>query len=312
MSVGQLDPEIIAARARQAASVRAVDFTTLPSEQGRAAANAAAMFFNDGGPALPVARDILIPGSPPMRARIYRPETEAKGAVLYAHGGGWFHCSVDTHDRLMRMLALRSGLTVIGIDYRLAPEHPFPAGLDDTRAAWRWLRANSVSLGIDPDRLAIAGDSAGANLALAAALALRENGEALPVALALFYGSFAPDFDTESHRLLGDGRFGLTTARMCWYWQNYLAGDLEAAPPLAAPLRANLSGLPRTYLSLAELDPISDDTRTLAKRLSSAGVSCELKNWPGAGHGFMQMTRDVAIAREAVDHAAAFLASSLT
>ncbi|MEI9931214.1 MAG: alpha/beta hydrolase [Rhizomicrobium sp.] len=197
-----------------------------------------------------------------------------------------------------------------GIDYRLAPEHPFPAALDDARAAWNWLCANAASLDIEPDKLAIAGDSAGANIALTTALSLRDKGGTLPSALALFYGCYAPDFDTESHRILGDGRFGLTTARMRWYWQNYV-GDLTAAPALAAPLRAELTGLPRTYLSLAELDPISDDTRALAKRLSSAGVQHDLVAWPGTGHGFLQMTRDAAIARKAVDHAAEFLKSAL-
>jgi len=311
MSVGELDPEIIAARLKQAASVRAVDFTALPPDEGRAVANAAALFFNDDQPDLAEIRNLSIPGAGgPMRARFYRPVAGSAGAILYAHGGGWFHCNVDTHDRLMRLLARESGLAVLAIDYRLAPENPFPAALDDTCAAWHWLCANAVSLGVKPDRLAIAGDSAGANIALAAALSLRDEAKAMPVALALFYGCYAPDFDTESHRRLGDGRFGLTTARIRWYWHNYV-GDPAAAPALAAPLRADLAGLPRTYLSLAELDPISDDTRALAERLSSAGVQHELVVWPGAGHGFLQMTRDVAIARKAVDHAAAFLASAL-
>jgi acetyl esterase len=313
MSIDELDPEIVAARLKQAASVHAVDFTTLPWAEGRVAANAAAMFFSDEVPVLPVVENLSIrpAGSPPIPARIYCPDTGSKGAVLYVHGGGWFHCNVDTHDRLMRLLALRSGLTVLGIDYRLAPEHPFPAALNDTRSAWLWLRANSSSLGAEPEKLAIAGDSAGANLGLATALTLRDSGETMPAALALFYGCFAPEFDTESHRRLGDGRFGLTTARMRWYWQNYVAGDLSATQLLAAPLRADLVGLPRTYLSLAELDPLSDDTRALSEKLSAAVVQHELVAWPRAGHGFMQMTRDVAVAREAVGHAASFLSAAL-
>ena len=311
MSIGELDPEIVAARLKQAARVRAVDFTALPPDEGRAIANGAALFFNDGQPDMAEIRDLSIPSADgPMRARLYRPVARPTGAILYTHGGGWFHCNVDTHDRLMRLLAQQSGFAVLGIDYRLAPEHRFPAALDDTRAAWHWLCANATSLGVESDGLAIAGDSAGANLALATALSLRDDGRAVPSALALFYGCYAPNFDTESHRTLGDGRFGLTTARMRWYWQNYV-GELSAAPTLATPLKANLAGLPRTYLSLAELDPISDDTRALAKKLSSAGVQHELVAWPGTGHGFLQMTRDAAIAREAIDHAAQFLKSAL-
>jgi acetyl esterase len=312
MSSDQLDPEILAARQRQAANVRAVDFTALPPEEGRAVADTAAMFFNDNEPAIANLEELSIPGcAGTMRARLYRPSAGSLGAILYLHGGGWFHCNVDTHDRLMRLLALRSGKAVLGFDYRLAPEHPFPAALEDTLAAWRWLCANVASLNLKAEALAIAGDSAGANLALSAALSLRDAKLAMPAALALFYGCYAPDFDTDSHRRLGDGRFGLTTARIRWYWQNYAGTDLGTASTLAAPMKADLRGLPPTYLCLAGLDPISDDTRALAQRLSGSGVPCELKEWPGTGHGFLQMTRDVAVARKAIDHAAAFLSAKL-
>lgn len=133
----------------------------------------------------------------------------------------------------------------------------------------------------------------------------------MPAALALFYGCYAPDFDTDSHRRLGDGRFGLTTARMRWYWQGYAGADLEQVPVSAAPLNARLEGLPPLYLNLAALDPISDDTRRLAQRLAQAGARHELKEWPQTGHGFLQMTRDVEVARRALDDAARFLAAHL-
>jgi acetyl esterase len=183
--------------------------------------------------------------------------------------------------------------------------------LTDTLSAWRWLRSEARSLGLRDERLALAGDSAGANLALSAALSLRDAGEAMPAVLALFYGCYAPDFDTDSHRRLGDGRFGLTTARMQWYWQGYVGADLEQVPVSAAPLKADLEGLPPLYLNLAALDPISDDTRRLAQRLTQAGVRHTLKEWPQTGHGFLQMTRDVEVARRAVEDTARFLAAHL-
>ena len=312
MSQDTLDPEIAEARRKQAASAQPVDFTKLPPAEGRAIANAAALFFNDGGPALASVDELVVSGAAgDIRARMYRPSQNRVGAVLFLHGGGWFHCNVDTHDRLMRVLAHDSGLAVLGIDYRLAPEHPHPAGLNDAISAWRWLQKNAARLNLDSGKLGIAGDSAGANIALAMTLGERDTGQALPRALALFYGCYAPDFETDSHRWNGDGRYGLTTARMRWYWENYAGKDLASVATLAAPLRANFMQLPPIYLALADLDPLADDTRMLAAGLKAAGVPYVLKEWPRAGHGFMQMTRDVELARKAVADAARFLSDNV-
>jgi acetyl esterase len=306
------DPQIIEARRRQAASVQVVDITSLPPAEGRAFANKAALFFNDGGPSVARVASLTVPGATAeIRARLYRPSRDRVGAVLFLHGGGWFHCNVDTHDRLMRVLARDSGLAVLGVDYRLAPEHPYPAGLEDAISAWRWMGENAERLNLDPKKMGVAGDSAGANIALAMTLAERDAGHAMPQAAALFYGCYAPDFETESHRNYGDGRFGLTTARMRWYWENYAGKALMNAAVLATPLHANFTGLPATYLALADLDPLADDTRILAGRLDAAGVPHVLKQWRGAGHGFLQMTRDVELARHAAGDAARFLSDTL-
>lgn len=305
----ELDAEIIAARRRQAAAVSPADFTQLAPDQGRALANSAALYFNDGLPDVDSVRDLSVPGAAGMlRARFYRPSTGPIGAVLFLHGGGWFHCNVDTHDRLMRVLARDSGLAVLGIDYRLAPEHRHPAGLDDAGSAWRWLLEHAGELNIDEERLSAAGDSAGANIALAMTLAERDAGRRLPRALALFYGCYDTDFDTASHRANGNGQYGLTTARMRWYWENYVGPGLDDPTPSAAPLRAELSRLPPVYLALATLDPLADDTRRLAARLAGAKVPYVLKEWANTGHAFMQMTRDVEIARRAASEAAQYLA----
>jgi acetyl esterase len=303
----ELDPEIAVARARQARAAGTFDITKMPPVEGRIAADRAALFFNDGLPTIFETRNLSIPTEwGRMRARLYSPSAHCSGAVLFVHGGGWFNGNVDTHDRLMRYFASTSGLAVLGFDYRLAPENPYPKGFEDTRTAWRWFRENAASLNIDRDKLVVAGDSAGANLALAMALAERETATS-PKALALFYGCYAPTFDTGTHLAFGDGRYGLTTVRMRWYWEMYAGRDLINAPSAAAPLRADLSNLPPTYLALAALDPIADDTRILAARLKGARVPHVLKEWSGACHGFLQMTRDVAIARDAVADAVDFL-----
>jgi acetyl esterase len=303
------DPEILAARTRQAQLFPPFDPASLPPAEARRRMNEAALHFNDGRPDLASTEDVAIPaGHGAIGGRLYRPTTgTAVPAILFIHGGGWFNCSIDTHDRVARCLAREAGAAVLAIDYRLAPENPFPAGLHDVIGAWRWLRREATALAIDGSRLTVSGDSAGANLALALCLAERDEGRAMPNAAALNYGCFAPDFETASQRRLGDGRVGLTTDRMRWYWTNYIGPDLEHPPVLAAPSRAELAGLPPIHLCYAELDPLADESRLLARALGRAGVAHELVGWRNAGHGFLQLTRDAAIAREAVAAIAEFL-----
>ena len=305
------DEEILAARMRQAALFPAFDPATLPVDEARRRMNAAALFFNDGEPALPAVEDYVIPGEgADIPARLYLPVTAGRpvAGILYLHGGGWFSCNLDTHDRFARCLARESGAEVLCIDYRLAPEHPFPAALEDSVTAWAWLRRHAPDLGLDPARLMVGGDSAGANLALALAIVERDNGRPVPAATALLYGCFAPVFTTASQRALGDGRVGLTTERMRWYWRQYIGGDLADPPPLAAPSTAQLHGLPPTFVGYAELDPLADESRRLAAKLGRAGVAHELRGWRGAGHGFLQLTRDARLARDATAEVACFLA----
>jgi acetyl esterase len=307
--VNVLDPEILAARKRQAEAFPAIDPTALPSGEARRLMNAAALFFSDGGPPLPMVRDVAIPGpAGPIGGRLYGADAAGgAGALLFIHGGGWFNCNLDTHDRICRLLARDSGRIVLAIDYRLAPEHRFPAALEDSLAAWSWLNDHAADLGVEPADIAVGGDSAGGNVALALALSVRDGGGAQPSRLALAYGCFAPVFDTASHLALGDGRVGLSTERMRWYWRNYIGPNLDQPPPLAAPSLADLHGLPPVYLCYAELDVLSDESRILAPKLAAAGVAHVLEGWPGAPHGFMQMTRDSALARAAVAKMAAFL-----
>ncbi len=305
-----IDSEILAARILQAKAAPALDITALPTAEARRLANAAAMIFNDGAPFVARVEDFMVPtAGGDLQLRLYQPESaRGCGAVLYIHGGGWFACNVDTHDRMMRVIADTAGVSVVGVDFRLSPEHPFPAAFDDCRAAWAWLQEHAAEQGIDPARVAVAGDSAGANLALALSVHLRDTGQFMPVGGALLYGCFAPGLDTDTMRRFGQGGYGLTAARMGWYWDNYLGPATADPPVLATPLHADLTGLPPQFLGIAEADTVSDDSRLLLARLEAARVPAEFVVWRGATHGFLQMTRDVALARTAVEETARALA----
>jgi acetyl esterase len=240
--------------------------------------------------------------------RRYRPSlTPNLPAIVYFHGGGWVKGDPDTHDRAGRLLARESGAMVFSVDYALAPEHPFPEPLDESVAVIEVLANTALRWGADAKRLALAGDSAGGNLALAAALDLRHSRPRLIRALLLFYGVFGASLDTESYREFGDGRFGLSRDDMAAYWAAYAPTDDDRADPRAAPLlAADLTGLPPVHLVAAELDVLLDDTLALARRLDAAGVPFEIERFAGVGHGFIGLGRMVDAANIAIAGAAAF------
>ncbi|MBL8700436.1 MAG: alpha/beta hydrolase [Alphaproteobacteria bacterium] len=300
----------ILARMRAAAPI---DYATMPIAEGRRAFIQSNQMWNEQPPPVTDVRDLSVRGATgPMRARLFRPRADARlPVVVYVHGGGWTFGDVDTHDRCMRVLATESDACVLGIDYRLAPEHPFPAALDDTLAALDWLVRAGPAEGLEPSTVALAGDSAGANIALAVLIASRDRHRWSPATAALFYGCFAPLFDTASHRRFGDGSYGLSTARMRWYWRNYLGALPETTTALAAPLHADFAGLPPLFLNAAGLDPLLDDTLLLAMRLAHAGTACELDIVPGVLHGFLQQTREEPAAVTALERAGRFLRTKL-
>jgi acetyl esterase/lipase/DNA-binding GntR family transcriptional regulator len=241
--------------------------------------------------------------------RISRKTGRRSGTLLYLHGGGWVFGSTTTHLGAMAQLAELSGLTVIGIDYGLAPEAPFPAGLNDCAWAWRWLSAQKDVLRLSAPWF-IAGDSSGANLALALMLDLRNAGEPLPDAALLYYGVYTPDHTTESHRLCGQGQFGLTSEKMAWYRNHYLSG--ERSDPLdhrASPGYADLAGLPPLFINAAGLDPLRDDSVQVVQRLAEVAVPFEFKIYEGVVHGFMQMSHELPEAMTAFKDAATFIRS---
>jgi acetyl esterase len=284
----------------------------MPIEEARATFERGAAPWRSLAPDVAHVKDLMLPGAAaPIRARLYRPATGVLPLVIFLHGGGWTFGSLDTHENETRHLARASGAAVLSIAYRLAPEHPFPAPRDDVLAVIKAVQGGVLGDAVDPARIALAGDSAGANLALGALLALRDAGGENACCALLYYGCFAPIFATESHRRWGDGAFGLSTARMRWYWQNFLGGTLEGAPVQATPLEADLAALPPLYLVAAGLDPLHDDTLLLAERLVRAGVPHEVEVVPGVIHGFLRNATRLSTARRSLETASAFLTAHL-
>lgn len=251
-----------------------------------------------------------------IAARLYLPEGsgEPMPLVLYYHGGGWVICSLETHDALCRALARESGIAVLSIDYRLAPETPFPGPLDDCYDALTWACAHAGDLGIDANRIAVAGDSAGGNLAAAVAIRARdENGPALRHQL-LIYPVTDIDFETASYREHGGDKSFLSTSMMQWFWRHYLGdgGDGDVSP-LAAPLRhSRLAGLPPATIIVAEYDVLRDEGLAYGAALRAAGVAVETETAHGMIHGFFNMLEAVPDGFPYLSRAAARLRSALT
>jgi acetyl esterase len=249
--------------------------------------------LNLGGPAVAENREIAIPGRRgDVRARLYVPERAdaLSPGLLFLHGGGFVIGNPETHDRLARELAHGTGMRVISLDYALAPEHPFPAGLDDCVDAARWLGENGRRLGIDPRRLVIGGDSAGANLSAATALRLRDEGRGPALAAALLiYGRFA-EGDTPSIVAWGDRDLVLSRTVMDWFDAHYTGGRVRPGDPYLSPLVAgDLSRFPPAVLVCGTLDPLLSDSQLFAAALEKAGVPVELHVYDDGIHAFVQM-----------------------
>lgn len=246
-------------------------------------------------PSSVVSADLACPGpAGPVPLRLHAPEGSRDRPLpllLYLHGGGWVQGDLDTHHHLCGKLAAWAGCRVLAVDYRLSPEHKFPAGLEDCLAAWRWLHAQAGTLGADPARLAVGGDSAGGNLAAALCLTMAAEGGPLPVAQLLIYPSVELGWDLPSHRELADA-FVLPRPRVLWYTEQYLAEPAQAADPRASPLRAaDLRGQPPAMVLTAGFDPLLDDGRLYAERLEAAGVPVTYREFPGQIHAFVSLTR---------------------
>lgn len=257
-------------------------------------------------PAIGGARDVTCrtaAGSVP--ARLYAPPGEASGTlVVFFHGGGFVFGSLDSHyDVTCRALCAGAGCHVLSVDYRLAPEHPFPAAVQDADLALEWATAEAAALGADPHRIVLAGGSAGGNLAAVAALRARDRGRPVPCGQLLFYPVTDAPGSTPSYRDFAQGYY-LTRADMDWFWRQYVPDPAQETEPAAAPLRAaDVAGLPPALIVTAGHDPLRDEAEAYAARLQQAEVPVVLRRYPGMIHGFLafplierQSALDLAIA----------------
>jgi acetyl esterase/lipase len=236
--------------------------------------------------------DHAVPGpAGAIPVRIYHPHGDLfahRPAIVFCHGGGFVFCDIESHDGFCRALARGSQAVVVSVDYRLAPEHPAPAAALDAFAAFCWVTEHAAGLGIDAARTAIAGDSAGGNLAAVTAILCRDRGVAPPAAQLLLYPVIDPSFETDSYHRYGTGYFN-TRAAMQWYWRQYLGGERVYDPPyLVAPARADShADLPPAVIVTAGLDPLHSEGCDYARRLRHAGVEVVHRDFPGLFHGFM-------------------------
>jgi len=238
-----------------------------------------------------------------MAARLYRPRDEPGLPLLvFYHGGGFVLCSLDTHDNFCRALAAAGDCALLSIDYRLAPEHAFPAAFEDACDGLDWAAANAARLGCDPERLAVAGDSAGGNLALAAALHASPMARAALRHVLLYYPALDPSASAASYDRFCATPF-LSSTMMRWYWRNY-AGDRPDLDDIRLnPARSTeLSMLPSATVAVAEYDPLRDEVEQLGRQLAAAGVDVESRLYTGVSHGFASMVGLIGKARPAIDH----------
>lgn len=253
---------------------------------------------------------IRVPGpAGDIRVNLYAPQPKSAGPLpllVYFHGGGFVVGSLESYDRLCRALANRAGCLVASVDYRLAPEHKFPAAPDDCHAALNWLAAHASEIGADPARMAVGGDSAGGNLAAVTALTARAQGPKLVFQM-LIYPCVGPRQDEPSHFEFAE-KLLLTRKNILWFMEQYLRSEADRDDWRFAPLLApDLAGLPPALLIVAGYDPLRDEGVAYAERLKAAGVPVEFTNYEGMVHGFFSLSGAIDAGRQAIAQAAAAL-----
>ena len=280
---------------------------TLIAKEGRALSARLNRRWNVDLPEMAQIEHLTLPGlagAPAIPAEMLTPLGARPGCILFIHGGGWAYCDMATHQRAMRLLAQETATRVLGINYRLAPEHPFPAPLEDVLASWRWLVAQAGRDSRLAGPLGISGDSAGASLALSAIMRENELGRPVPHAGLLFYGVFSADLDSPSYQRFATG-YGLTRETMAQFWDWYVPGTDPESPRFEKIIdqanagEAVLARLPPLFLNAAGLDVLLCDTLALANRLAVVGAAHELVIHEGVHHGFMQFSARLEEARRA-------------
>ncbi len=260
-----------------------------------------------GLPELESVTDTMIAGEGgEIPVRCYRPKGPVNGNAIYCHSGGWVLGDLEIGDATCRRLAAGAGCEIISVDYRLAPEHPFPAPLDDLWSVLQWTLAEL------PGPVALIGESAGGNLAAACAIRARDAG--IPLAgLYLAYPVMDHDFSTGSYREVGGENYLLSEADMRWFWDHYCPEGVDRDQPLASPLRVpSVAGLPPAMIHVAELDPLRDEGLAFAERLRAEGITVHTRCDEGMLHGYLSAAAAVPLAMEAVNEAAGWIKSCLT
>jgi acetyl esterase len=311
---GRLDPEI-----QQFVNRMSEGWKQYPSldsvgiEEARRIAEQVRAPFASGGPEMARTSEVFVEAPDgPVRIRIYDPnDAESKPALAYVHGGGWTIFSIDTHDRVMREYAARTGMIVIGVDYSMSPESRFPRAIVEITAIMRWLERSGKEYRIDPTRLALGGDSAGAAMTISACVSLRDEGlPHLVKAMLLNYGAFDPSCSNESHQRFGSGGFMWSPGEMASFWSNYL-GESPPTEPLACPIYADVRDLPPAYSAVPDCDVMFEEALAMAERLRCHGVYSHVAIYAGATHSFLEAVSMARISDRAFDEAARWLTDTL-
>ena len=304
-----VDPELIAAgKLLQEKGLVAPDRTVAGIAEVRAMTDRIGAFLGEGSAPFKHERDLSLPGPRgQVPCRLYLPDgAEGAPLLVYAHGGGFMQGSLPSWDHFLRDLVRQSGVAALSVDYKLSPEVKFPVAYEEMVAITRLAIREGAGFGIDPSRIAVGGDSAGANLALATALAMRDAGERALKFQLLIYGCFSTDCDSPSWQRFGQGA-GLNRANMRWIWETYLERPEQKEDWRAAPILADLNGVAPAHLIVGSLDPLLDDSNNLAAKLKAAGVPCDLTIYQGINHGFIRYGRLIRTARQAIADCAAAL-----
>ncbi|GAA0253098.1 alpha/beta hydrolase [Halobacterium noricense] len=303
MRADELDPEL-------AATIEGIETIGVPSwselsvESGRSIEDE--LFTTGGGPEMDFVRNLAFDGpAGDIPIRVFRPAVDKPlPTLVYYHGGGWVLGTLDSVENICRELAARAECIVVSVDYRLAPEHQFPAAVDDAYAALEWTAENDDVFGGD-GRIAVGGTSAGANLAAVTALRVNERGGPDLTRQVLLYPITDHSLDTDSYQANADGPL-LTRADMAWFWDHYLRSPVDGYNPFASPLRMDdLSGVAPATVVTAGFDPLCDDGAAYADKLQNHGVGVDYLHFPSMAHGFLSLTDDVSTANEAMDAVAA-------
>jgi acetyl esterase len=284
----------------------------ITAPQGREMYRMIASQLDTQGISIGKVENTTIPGpAGPIAARVYTPVASggtALPALVFFHGGGFVIGDLETHDALCRSLANESGAKVIAVDYRLAPEHKFPAAPDDCYAATKWVETNAATLGVDPNRIAVGGDSAGGNLAAVVCQMAKQKGGPHLVFQLLIYPVTQYRANTDSMKNFAEGYF-LERRTMDWFFDQYTdASSIDPNDPRISPLTASdLAGLPRAYVVTAGFDPLRDEGKAYADKLNRAGVAAVYVDYPSMIHGFFGMSAVLPQARQAIGDACAAL-----